>query len=123
MGSAPPNPMVLLGDIGQREEVGEGAADPVGVVQGKLRQQRGQICACPCFTAASGLGQSADLLDQGEEGCTFPGPEHGAEDIAQQADIVSERGVGIGRRAGGGCRHSMTVAPGIERVRTVLNPV
>ena len=88
--------VVLLGDIGEREEVGERAGD----VPGRRNRKRGQLALeglLILHAALTGaLRERAHALDRLKELLALELLQRVAEDGAQQADIVAERLVGVG---------------------------
>ena len=82
--------MVLLGDVGQVEEVREGARHGQGLVDRHLLEdarQRGEVRVA---AAARLLGQRAHALDQLENRLALVATERLAQQFTQQPDVVSE---------------------------------
>ncbi|MNQ89930.1 hypothetical protein D3C85_1052540 [compost metagenome] len=95
-GAAPADAVVLLGDVGQVEELVEGAghrqqfviAEPVeGLVELALTLGR---------ALAGGLGALADTLDLVEKGLAQLGADGVAEQLAEQVDILAQARVDFG---------------------------
>ncbi len=88
--AAAPDAMVLLGDVGQVEEVGEGARDRQRLVDGHLLEDAGQRRKVGVAAAARLLGQRADPLDQVEDRLALVAPQRLAQQLAQQPDIFPQ---------------------------------
>ena len=93
---APADAVMLLGDVGQVEEVRERARDGQRVVERHVRELVGQDHEVGVMAGAPALGQRAHPFDRVEE--PFPGlrSQRLAQQLSEQPHIVAERFVRIG---------------------------
>jgi hypothetical protein len=81
--------MMLLGDVGEREELCERARDWHGRLDWKAAQKAGQILERGRVAGVCALGERADFLHSLEERLAFAGPQLLAEQLTKQPDVVA----------------------------------
>ena len=87
-----PEPVVLLGDVRELEEDAEGAEDDGLALE---RQRRDRLLErLPLTAAARPARERADSLDEVEHLLTLLLDEDTAEQIAEQANVRAQAGVG-----------------------------
>ena len=87
-----PDVVLVLGDIGQMQEVAEGAHHDDGVVVAQSVQQLGQFRArLEVVIPAEAHAQLAHVLDDFEHAAAFLFAHHVAQHAAEQADVVEQR--------------------------------
>ena len=90
--------MVVFRDVGQMREIAEGARHLHGLLQRQVLQQFGQgLAGAFVITDAVGHRQLADALHQFVHGFAFLLANHVAQQFAQQADIVDQGLLFVGR--------------------------
>ena len=82
--------MALLGDVGEIEELIEGAGDVGEEVLGNVRQATAEALPVRIGAAPCRLGQGADVLDQIDEPSTPMATDDATENVAQETDIVTQ---------------------------------
>jgi len=92
-------PVVLLRDVGQRQEVREGARDGHGGFDGHVAQNVGEQIERSGFTGMRGLRDRAHPLHAIEERVAFVYPQRLAEQLTEQVNVVSQRFVRVGGHA------------------------
>ena len=90
--------MVLLGDVGEVQEVREGARQRDRRVHRQAGQHRRQLAEVAVGAGARTLRQGPDLLDALEHRLTSVRPQRLAEQLAEQPDVLSQRLVRIAVR-------------------------
>ncbi len=92
--------VLVLGDVGQVQEVAEGAHDDDGIVVRQAVQQLGQFGArVEVIVPAEAHAQPAHVLDQFEHAAAFLLAHDVAQHAAEQADVVEQRLVLVVRGA------------------------
>ena len=94
VGAAPPDPVLLLGRVGELEVEGERTQDAGLPLERKLCDRGGQI-----VVAGAGPGgprERAHALDVFEQRLVLLLHEHPPQQAAEQADVAPQRGVGGG---------------------------
>lgn len=86
---------MLLGDVGQRQEVGEGARHRQRGRHRHLGEAPARASKSPSDPARARFGKGTHVLDEGEDGAPLASDERLAQQFAEQAHVVSERTVGI----------------------------
>jgi hypothetical protein len=82
--------VVLLGDVGQRQEVGERPGQRQGLVGGQRRQHAAQALGRLPAARSRPLGQRPHSLDQGVQVRPLVRPEDLPQQIAQQPHVVAQ---------------------------------
>ena len=89
--AAPADVVLVLGDVGQLQEVAEGADDGLGGVARQRVEQAGQfIAGGRIAVAGEAYGGLSDALDNLKDCLAFLFADRIAEDAAEQADVVAE---------------------------------
>ena len=97
VGAAAADPVVLLGDVGEVQELREGARHRQDLVHRHPAELGRQRVEGAGVARAAGLGEGADALHQGEALLPFPRADRLPEQLAEQPDVVAQGLVGIGR--------------------------
>ncbi|MCY1300307.1 hypothetical protein D9M70_498680 [compost metagenome] len=95
-GGAPADAVVLLGDIGQVEELIEGAGHRQQFVVAEPVEGLVELALALGRALARRLGALADALDLVEEGLAQLGADGVAEQLAEQVDILAQARVDFG---------------------------
>ena len=95
VGAAPADAVVLLGDVGQVEEMREGARQRDRGIDRQAGQHRRQLAEVAVGARARALGQRAHVLDALEDRLARVRPQRLAEQLAEQPDILPQRLVRI----------------------------
>ena len=106
--AAAADPVVLLGDVRQRQEVRERARDRQRLVDRHPLEDAGQRVEIGIVAAAGALRQRADALDRFVQRVVLLPPQRFAQQLAEQPDVVSQgfreifgHGRSVLRREGG----------------------
>ena len=93
IGAAPPHAVMLLGDVGEVQEVGEAARDRQRRLDRHGAQLGGQRLEAVSESppTARALGQRPDALDALEERLPLLPPQRLAEQLAEQPHVVAQR--------------------------------
>lgn len=85
--------VVLVGDIGEVEELAEGPGHRHELFVTEVVQHRLQLLAGPPAALPGALGQAPDLFNQVEKGLPFRGGDRLPEQPAEETDITAQRAV------------------------------
>ena len=97
--------VLVLGNVGQLQEVAEGAHHHLRLRLRQRIEQRGHAGARFGVVVPRKLdGGAPHLLDQLVQGLAFLLAQRVAQQAAEQADVVAQRGVLVQRRVSGGVR-------------------
>ena len=89
--AAEAGPVVLLGDVGEVEELVEGARHRQQVLLGQRTQVFDQFTAAFAVVLASALGQATNGLDLVDETIAQVVGDGAPQAIAEDADVVAQR--------------------------------
>ena len=93
--------VAILGDVGQVREVAEGADHADGLLDRQVLEQAVErLAGAGILLQAVGDRELADLLDQLVGGLAFLFADDVAEDAPEQADVLDQRSVLLGRIGG-----------------------
>jgi hypothetical protein len=95
--TAPPDPVMLFGDVRKTQEVCERTCHWQRQFDGEPRQGRCKRPEVPVAASAAALRERPHLFDDVVEVVPFAGAEDVAEQLAEKSHIVSQRPVWIGR--------------------------
>jgi hypothetical protein len=87
---APADPVMLLGDVGQRQKVGERPRDRHGRRNRQIAQPVGELFEGERIAGVRALREGPDLLHSLEQLVAFAGAQRVAEQLAQQPHIVAQ---------------------------------
>ena len=126
VGAAPPDVVLVLGDVGEVGEEAEGAHHHVGAFA-RQRAQPGLhlVARRRIAVAMEAQGEAADLLDAGEQVLALLLAHGVAEQAPEQADVLPQGLVLVGGFGawGGTCVHGRIITAAQPRTITVFDRV
>ncbi len=88
--------MVLLGDVRQVQEVGEGASQRDRCINRQLPEFTGQRLEVAVGARPRGLGDRPDALDRLEESCPLMFAQRFTQEFSEESNILAQWFVRIG---------------------------